>query len=156
MTVRSGANVIFDFQNGKIMTRYISLILAFSLLAGCSGSRDKQENKEDNSNQSLYEKVMGVHDEVMPRMDEIHKLKRELQETIKNSKDLAEEKRKELEQKIALLDSASRSMMNWMHEFRPEELKGDSLRAYLEKEMERVTKVKELMLDAIKKASEEK
>lgn len=138
------------------MVRFIPLIIAFSLLTGCSGSRDKQEKKEDNPNQSLYEKVMGVHDEVMPRMDDIQKLKRELQETIKNSTDLAEEKRKELEQKIALLDSASKAMMNWMFEFRPEELKGDSLRIYLEKEMDRVTKVKELMLDAIKKASEEK
>lgn len=125
------------------------------MFAGCSGSRDKQEKKEADPNQSLYEKVMGVHDEVMPRMDEIHKLKRQLEETIKNSKDLAAEKRKELEQKIALLDSASKAMMNWMYEFRPEELKGDSLRMYLEKEMDRVTKVKELVLEAIKKASEE-
>lgn len=136
------------------MTRFNSLLLALVLVTACSGPRDKQERKEDNSNQSLYEKVMGVHDEVMPRMDEIHKLKRQLQETIKNSKDLAEEKRKELEQKITLLDSASKAMMNWMHEFRPEEFKGDSLRLYLEKEMERVTKVKDLMLDAIKKAGQ--
>ncbi len=138
------------------MARFVPFIIAFALLMGCSGAREKQENKEDNPNQSLYEKVMGVHDEVMPRMDEIQKLKRKIQETINNSKDLAEDKRKELEQKIALLDSASKSMMNWMFEFRPEELKGDSLRVYLEKEMERVTRVKELMLDAIRKASEEK
>ncbi|MCX7638196.1 MAG: hypothetical protein N2044_10175, partial [Cyclobacteriaceae bacterium] len=135
--------------------RHLYLLIFLFMIAACSGSGNKQEKKTEEPFQYLYDKVMDIHDEVMPRMDEIQKIKRQLQEKLKNSKDLAEEKRKELEQKIALLDSASRAMMNWMHEYHPEYYEGDSLRIYLENEVERVTRVKELMLDAIKKGSED-
>ncbi len=98
---------------------------------------------------------MDIHDEVMPRMDDIVRLKRELKETIGKSSSLVPEKRKELEQKIVQLDSASKAMMQWMNDFRPEEYTGEELREYLESEMERVTKVKELMLESIEKAKKD-
>ncbi len=132
----------------------VFIIVFITLLTGCSGQREKQESKDvKKSEKSLYDQVMDVHDEVMPRMNELQKLKRKLQDTLTKGSELTADKRRELERKIMLLDSASRSMMNWMYEFQPDELKGDSLDHYLKNEMERINKVKELILEAIKQAS---
>ena len=106
-------------------------------------------------NQGLYDDVMKLHNEVMPKMGELHKLKRELKKKIEESKDLTEENKKEMEATIAKLDSASAGMMTWMHEFRPEAdstAGEEKVREYLEREMEKVKKVKADILGAIEKA----
>jgi hypothetical protein len=124
------------------------------LLAGCAKNKEQaaSEPVNEDTNQALYNQVMDVHDEVMPQMDNIMKLKRELQEKISAGASLPEEQRQALEQKIQQLDSAGRSMMDWMAEFKPEDYQGEELREYLESEMERVKKVRESMLEAIDQA----
>jgi hypothetical protein len=85
----------------------------------------------------------------MPSMGELNRLKRELKDKLANSTDLVEEKRKEMEATVAQIDSASRSMMVWMREFKPEDFKGDELQKYLEAEMKSIQQVKENMLKAL-------
>jgi hypothetical protein len=137
------------------MKKTFALLLAVGL-ASCIKNKDNQtgEAAADDPNKVLYNQVMDIHDEVMPRMEDIVLLKRELKEQLEKSSDLIPEKRKEMEQKIIQLDSAGKAMMDWMNDFQPEEYTGEELRDYLESEKERVTKVKELMLEAIQKAKE--
>jgi regulator of replication initiation timing len=114
-------------------------------------------HSNESPNQALYDQVMDVHDEVMPKMDEIMKLKRSLQDQIANSPDLVLERKEQLERVIANLDSANNAMMNWMHEFNPlpDSVDQEKAREYLESEMERIRKVKTTMLESIDKAKEE-
>ena len=137
------------------MKKTFALLLVLGFVS-CNKNKDKQASDPatDDPNKVLYSQVMDIHDEVMPRMDDIMKLKRELKETVESASNLVPEKKKELEQKIIQLDSASKAMMRWMNDFRPEEYTGEDLREYLESEKERVTKVKEFMLEAIQKAKE--
>ncbi|MCK6616701.1 MAG: hypothetical protein L6Q51_03580 [Cyclobacteriaceae bacterium] len=137
------------------MKKTFALLLIIGLVS-CGKNKDKQASEPvtDDPNKVLYNQVMDIHDEVMPRMDDIMKLKRELKETVEKSAGLVPEKKKELEQKILQLDSAGKAMMQWMNDFRPEEYTGEDLREYLESEKERVTKVKQQMLEAIQKAKE--
>ncbi|MFN3839502.1 MAG: hypothetical protein ACK4RF_02245 [Cyclobacteriaceae bacterium] len=137
------------------MKKTFALLLVLGFVS-CNKNKDKQASDPvtDDPNKVLYSQVMDIHDEVMPRMDDIMKLKRELKETVESASNLVPEKKKELERKIIQLDSASKAMMQWMNDFRPEEYTGEELREYLESEKERVTKVKELMLEAIQKAKE--
>ncbi|MBX2961858.1 MAG: hypothetical protein KF687_05045 [Cyclobacteriaceae bacterium] len=126
-----------------------SLILSacfIVLITSCN-----QKKSEQDTNKMLYNQVMDVHDEVMPSIDELIKLKKILQEKIENSPDLVAEKREELEQTIESIEAARRGMMSWMREFRPEEFTGDELTSYLEEEMKRVQTVKDNMLDALEK-----
>ena len=116
---------------------------------------DHSHDEAFGANQDVYKEVLKVHDEVMPKMGELHKLKRELKKKIEETPNLAEEKKKEIEATIAKLDSASEGMMTWMHEFKPEAdstASEEKVREYLEREMERVKKVKEDILEAIEKA----
>ena len=123
-------------------------------------NHDSDQTQEEGPNQALYNQMMDVHDEVMPRMDEIIKLKRHLQEEIANSPDMVTERKQELENIISNLDSASNSMMSWMHrinEFNPlaDSVNQEKAREYLESEMEEIKKVKELMIESIDKAKTE-
>lgn len=132
------------------------------LLTACTKGTDHDQTNQDvvsdeSPNQSLYDQVMDVHNEVMPKMDEIMKLKRNLQDQIANAPDLVLERKEQLEHVIANLDSANNAMMTWMHEFNPppDSVDQEKAREYLESEMERIRKVKTFMLESIQKAKEE-
>ena len=112
---------------------------------------------EEEGNQALYDEVMKIHDEVMPKMNDLYKMKEELKNQIANTPGMVEEKKKEIEATIAKLDSASESMMVWMRNFNPlpDSLGEEQAREYLENEMEKVKKVKEDILEALEKGGAE-
>lgn len=144
----------------------LSLLVILSMMS-CSKSSDHsdmnhggEQTQEEGPNQALYNQMMDVHDEVMPKMDDIMKLKRTLQEQIANTPEMVVERKQELERVISNLDSASNSMMSWMHrihEFDPlaDSVDQEKAREYLEIEMEEIRKVKELINESIEKAKSE-
>jgi Mg2+ and Co2+ transporter CorA len=142
------------------------LILTLFIMASCGGKTSdhsghdghEEDTDDTNPNTAIYNEVMNVHDEIMPKMEDIYKLKKEIEEKIAASPDMVMEKKKQLEQVISNLDSASNSMMDWMHKFNPlpDSVDQEQARAYLESEMEKIKKVRDLTYDALEKAKEEK
>lgn len=136
-------------------------ILLSVLFIGC-GEKNQEQNAEagdaveNSENQVLYEEVMKIHDEVMPKMDVIYRKKEELKNKIANTPDMPEEKKNEIDARIAKLDSASEGMMHWMHQFNPipDSVGEEKAREYLENEMEKVKKVREDILEALQQADE--
>ena len=110
----------------------------------------------EDPNQALYEQVMEIHDEVMPKMEDIYKIKSQLQEQIANSPDMVVGKREKIEKMIKELDSANNLMMDWMHQFNPlpDSADEEESRAYLESQMEKIRAVKEGMLLTLEMAKE--
>jgi len=154
--------ITFGSPNSKRMKKVLILLLIVGLPSimircGKTDKHDHDEAQEADSSSALYDEVMKLHDEGMARMDEIHRLKEDLKNKIESAPELVEEKRKDIEAKIAKLDSASRGMMAWMRNFHPEAdtLDDETYQEYLESEMERVKKVKDDILDAIARAKEE-
>jgi len=145
----------------KILTKY--LFIALILLTGCGKSSQhehhdqEEESPINNPNQALYDQVMDIHNDVMPKSDEIYQLKKEIQNKIANTTNLGTDKKKKLEQIIAGLDSADHSMMDWMHKFKPlpDSANQELAREYLENEMERIKTVRELINGSLQKAKEE-
>jgi len=139
------------------------LLAMFSMMS-CTKSgdhsgmhHDTDQAQEEGPNQALYNQMMDVHDEVMPKMDDIMRLKRVLQEEIADTPDMVIERKQELEAIISNLDSASNAMMDWMHrlhEFNPlaDSIDQEKAREYLESEMEEIKKVKDLINSSIEKA----
>lgn len=133
------------------------LALFLVLLVGCntkSDNGDDSHNAHDSPNQALYDEVMKVHDEVMPKMNDIYKLKEDLKKDIADAPGMVESKRKEIESAILQLDAASEAMMDWMRNFNPlpDSLGEENAREYLEVQKVKVDKVKEEMLRAIDEA----
>ncbi|MEO8471949.1 MAG: hypothetical protein ABI477_07135 [Chryseolinea sp.] len=106
-------------------------------------------------NKPLYDEVMAVHDEIMPKLDDIYKLKESLKNKIADTPALANDKKQEIESTIVKLDSASEGMMDWMHKFSPlpDSTDETAAREYLEKEKVKIEKVKQNMLQALEKAN---
>ena len=98
---------------------------------------------------------MKVHDEVMPRMDDIYSLKVNLKKQAADSSGLTDDRRKAIEAAILKLDAAGEGMMVWMRNFNPlpDSLGEEKARQYLEEQQKQIEKVRVDMQEAIDEAS---
>lgn len=130
-------------------------ILCAALLFGCGGASQESntstsESDNNDPNQVLYDQVMDIHDEVMPKTEDLHNLKQKLRDQITAAPDMVVEERQKLEQRIARLDSVDKLMMDWMHYFNlPDSLSSEAKREYLESQMEKIKQVREAILETI-------
>lgn len=135
--------------------RLLTVLFSFLLIACGRPSGENQSGSSDadstDANKVLYDQVMEIHDEVMPKMEDIETLKRKLKDQIAASPDMVVEQRKKLEKRIANLDSVGNMMMDWMHQWSPvaDSLDAEAARDYLESEMEKIKRVREAMLGII-------
>ena len=141
----------------SILALVLTMVYCGKTSEHSGNGHDSDATADDSPNEALYNQAMEVHDEVMPKMEDIYQLKRNLQEQIANTPDMVVERKKQLEQIISNLDSANNAMMDWMHKFNPlpDSTDQELAREYLESEIERVKKVKELMVESIQKAEAE-
>ena len=132
------------------------LIAVFGVLAAC-GKSGKDVPADDlvaeNTNQVLYNEAMDIHDEVMPKMGNLMSLKRKLKDTL-DTPGLTEAQQNDFKSRVQLLDSAQKSMMDWMHGVYPPEdsTAGEDYRQYIEGKLEDAKKMRSLILEALEKA----
>lgn len=117
-------------------------------------SRESQSSNDMDStsaNEALYHNVMDIHDEVMPRTEDLYKLKKRLQDSVAANPSMPAEAKAQLEQRIASLDSVNKMMMDWMHHFSPpaDSVGQEVVREYLEGELEKIKEVREAILGII-------
>ena len=99
---------------------------------------------------------MDIHDEVMPRMEDLYNKKKDIEDKLKDPAGLTAAQKEKLTKQVAQIDSVSKLMMDWMHEFNPPADSADreETRAYLEQEMEKIRIVKQAMLETIAEGGE--
>ena len=123
----------------KLIVKLMVIVL-ISTMTNC-GEKEK----------SLYDQVMDIHDEVMPKMDDIYKMRKSLRDSIANTPDLPEETKLRFTQTILQLDSAGNSMMVWMREFNPPDQKDEAaFNKYMETELVKVKKMREDVMRSLK------
>jgi len=115
------------------------------------------DQMEDSPNKALYDQVMAIHDEVMPKMNDLYKAKTELRKRLEAS-DLTEAERTAIGEKIAQIEAADESMMVWMRQFEPipDSAGEEKAKQYLEAELIKVKKVREDILQALEEAIPER
>jgi hypothetical protein len=138
------------------MRNLIPALLIASLLLSCSSNKEKVHELEGE--------VLTMHDEVMPKMDEIMSLKMRLSKKIValdslqnegiSGNNVAEERSKaaDLNQK---LNESDRLMMGWMNEYRGDSAKNLSAEeaiVYFENEKKKIEEVKLVTLKSINDA----
>jgi len=116
------------------------LLIFLCLIALFSSCREKS---------TLEQEVIAVHDEVMPKLGELNKDRKNLQAILKSTTD--ETVKAELLAAITSLEKADDGMMDWMSDWKvPSE--PTEQKPYLEKEMIRINKVKTDMLESMRTA----
>jgi hypothetical protein len=136
------------------------ILLSFIIALCVACGKDKNQEKITG----LETEVLAIHDEVMPKQEDIVSLKSKISKKIQgidslqnvgvSSNTLAEQRMKavDLSQK---LNESDKLMMDWMHEYR-----GDSAKKlepkeailYFEKEKEKILLVKQATLKSIQEA----
>lgn len=120
------------------------LIATLIFAAACGGDKKTDECSSDEClKQQSYDKVIAVHDDVMPKLGQISDLKGQLEERMSQSVDSAT-----MDNYIKLmedLDTADEGMWVWMRAFKSniEELPLDSALNYLASEQAKVDEVAE-------------
>ncbi len=105
----------------KEQKKYLSTLLIALLVAGCgkSGNDQSQESAEGDSTlkvlQDLEAETMAVHDSIMPEMDSLLSLKKQLEQQLKTA-DTSKSKRA-VENQIDSLKAAKEKMMSWMSRY---------------------------------------
>lgn len=131
------------------------MVFALLLLTACGKSSKETSGDLDSlktKNQALYNQTMDIHDEVMPKMDNLYRLKKSLQDTLTKTPAMPAAAKARIEARVHLIDSASNAMMVWMRQFNPSDSTGtESYRIYMEQELEKVKQVRSLMLEALNK-----
>lgn len=136
------------------MNKWMISALVVAVLASCTNP--KQEKIEQLKSQAIE-----VHDEVMPRMGEIHDWSSKLKDIKKmvagDSSDSAVAINDEIAHLVVMLDSADEAMMSWMHGYEVAYEKSnpeDSAIVYYEGQIKAISEVKMLMNSSIENAKQ--
>ena len=116
------------------------LLLISIVIISCGPPKDPAYEK-------LYDEVMVIHDDVMPKMTDINRAKKKLRKL----KDGTNEE--QITTQIQELDAADEAMMSWMHEFDAPELPTlvENLE-YLNAEKIKIQHVSDQMLRSLQEA----
>lgn len=140
------------------------LLLSFGLFVACNGSSTKSDSdskfsaEELKEQQDLWDDLMTVHDEVMPKISNIHKLGRQLKNYSETTEGVSNLVKEQVAATVGLLDEADESMFSWMNNLRQlkplqDTEKHEDIVIYLRAEQDRMDKVKKDMLISIEKGS---
>lgn len=96
------------------MKNKLIILLVTAILIACGG---KKETPDQNA-LTIYQEAMKIHDEIMPRMDEMYKLEEKLKarrdsllvDSSANAPKLAI-----VNETLFALEAANKDMMDWMH-----------------------------------------
>ncbi|MEM6316650.1 MAG: hypothetical protein AAF960_03215 [Bacteroidota bacterium] len=120
----------------NIIYLFSTFLLTSIFLTACGEYNSEQ--------QQLWDEVMVVHDEVMPKMGELHKLEKQLKKQTSTEAQQAA---------ITKIEAAQESMMDWMRNFKPmrkvAKMEHQVAMDYLKEEQKKVAEVKRLMLEGI-------
>lgn len=125
---------------------YVALSISIIGMLLCTSCRPKKITPQSQ----LHDSVMVIHDEVMPKMKDIYRLRKRLKKKVEQSKsssDIAE-----IKSLIAALETADDTMMDWMAAYDKPDEGTQGAMEYLAKEKIRIEKVRDEMLSAIANA----
>lgn len=123
-------------------------LLTLALLAACGPSKKEEL-------QTLKDEVIGIHDEVMPKMGELRRARKDLLLQADSLMKTNPERAAMLTTVADEIGSANESMMQWMRAFEPEfEGADEEVMQYLKDQKVAIQKVKEDMNASLVKGKE--
>jgi len=132
----------------KQMIRFVGIALVLFMVS-CGPGPSKTDE--------LEKEVLGIHDEMMPRLGDVARLKDELDKRRENLDSLAVEQAKIIDALLVELTEASESMIAWMRNYSGDfaEMKEKEITEYLEGQQKQIREVREKINRAIESAERE-
>lgn len=122
-----------------------------------TGIEDRDVPIEERTERAMHDEIMDIHDEVMPKMDLLMRLKGELNEKLDSVRELSvipEQAVEVLESNISSLENADQSMMNWMRQWNPpsDSVSHAEVMEYFKDQQVAVKEMRDIMLNSIEEA----
>lgn len=142
-------------MNSKCLVVVLIVVTMASCGRGENGDATNVTITKEEQRNELYQQVIVIHDEVMPKMEDIINLQDKIRIQLDSliEIDSTSERIIILQEMNLKLESADKSMMNWMREFdvdmNSDEVNQDEAIEYLENEMRRIEEVKEVVNTSI-------
>lgn len=145
-----------------LRTVHFFSFLALFAFAACSGGGESSEKKEEKAAKeamkqidSLQQEVMDVHDEMMPKMEDLKKMRDEaskLADSLKEEGDTMVAAK--MDKARQALEKGQKSMMDWMRNFeRPADTaKSGEVIQYLKDQEKKVKEMRDSMKASMKEA----
>ncbi|HKK77437.1 MAG TPA: hypothetical protein VJ953_20325 [Saprospiraceae bacterium] len=135
--------------------RYLITFVILSLSLSFSACTSLESTAEE----SAFQTMMDVHDEIMPKMGEVNQLSRQLKGLSAATDTTKRELMGEIDNAVRSLESADQDMMAWMNvnggnklEQLQKEKTHDETMAYILDEEEKIIKIKEDIENSIQQA----
>lgn len=130
------------------------ILLALAFLAGLSACGTNQAQEAEQ--QKLWDEMMVVHDDVMPKMSDINALSKQMEAATADTA-LTDELRDAARKALYDLQAADKAMWDWMYGLQqlPDLRNGkkhEDILKYLQDEIGKITEVKNAMLGSIEAA----
>lgn len=130
------------------------ILLALAFLTGLSACGTNQAQEAEQ--QKLWDEMMVVHDEVMPKMSDINALSKQMEAATADTA-LTDELRDATRKALYDLQAADKAMWDWMYGLQqlPDLRNGkkhEDIMQYLQDEIGKITEVKNAMLGSIEAA----
>ncbi len=141
----------------------IAFLLLISLFLACEANQDSTENTNtlsaEETESTLYQETMELHDLVMPKMATMNKLSRTLKEHQTQLTEEQEMIKSQIEEVINNLGTADEKMMDWMQNMQPlADLRAsqshEEIMSYLQKEKESMASIQKLTNESIAEAED--
>jgi flagellar motor component MotA len=136
------------------MTRYIPVLtIVLLVFMGSCGQSPQDENLK------MREKIISIHDEVMPLMGKLKSLEKKANqeiETLQEQESPDAERITELKALAIDLDAAYEGMFEWMHQYEVSdgEKSPEEIKVYLNDQLTKVTEVNDKFKEVLAKADE--
>ena len=133
-------------MNRTYIKIWLGVLFASLLMTACGPGKAEKELKQQ---EDLAKEVLAVHDEVMPRMGELTKLRKQVKEKLNAwTADPTVDHTAEINaatQVIAELETADKDMMDWMHTYNGGQglYEHDLIMAYLNEEKIKILAVQD-------------
>ena len=130
--------------------RYLLTIFSFLFLLACGDSPQNTPEEQQFAEQSeAFDRVMVIHDDVMPKMSDISRVRRALKQHLDNPESDASIKAK-VQENIDGLNDADEAMMSWMRNIQqPRKLRKEKshaeVMAYFAEQMKEIEQVQRAM-----------
>lgn len=151
------------------MKKYLIIALSIAFLYSCNKSNDTTEGGHHHETKTPLneqtEAMLAIHDSIMPHMDKLMDLKKQIKNDVIVTDSLlalksteALKMRKQEALKItSQLDSTDKAMMNWMHEFKfdtLEKLDKTEAASYIADQKKKIESVREQMNKSLSEANQ--
>ncbi|WP_420576009.1 hypothetical protein [Ekhidna sp.] len=126
----------------------LTLLTVIIFLAACGPSKKEEL-------QTLKSEVMAIHDEVMPKMGELRRTRKDLLLQADSLMESNPDRAAMLTTVADEIGNANEGMMQWMRAYEPEfEGTDEEIKQYLEDQKVAIQKVKDEMIESLKKGND--